>query len=85
MNILHNKPYQYDKHWAPHDIAVKEFGSGLTRLEKARQLGIKFETRDSGTRSALPMLSIEDGIEAVRTSLPKMWFDEYNCRYENRT
>ena len=80
VNILHNKPYQYDKHWAPHDIAVKEFGSGLTRLEKARQLGIKFETRDSGTRSALPMLSIEDGIEAVRTSLPKMWFDEYNCR-----
>jgi hypothetical protein len=80
VNVVMDKPYQYDKHWAPHDIAVKEFGSGLSRLEKARQLGIKFETRDSGTRSALPNLSIEDGIEAVRSSLPKMWIDEERCR-----
>jgi phage terminase large subunit len=80
INIVNNKPYQYDKHWAPHDIAVKEFGSGLTRLEKAKQLGIKFESRDSGKSSALPQLSIEDGIEAVRSALPKMWFDEERCK-----
>lgn len=80
VNIVMDKPYQYDKHWAPHDIAVKEFGSGLSRLEKARQLGIKFETRDSGTKSALPNLSIEDGIEAVRSALPKMWIDEERCK-----
>jgi hypothetical protein len=79
VNVIMDKPYRYDKHWAPHDIAVKEFGSGLSRLEKARQLGLKFETRDSGTKSALPMLSIEDGIEAVRSTLPKMWFDEHRC------
>jgi len=78
-NVIFNKPYSYDKHWAPHDIAVKEFGSGLTRLEKARQLGIKFESRDSGRSSALPNISIEDGIEAVRSALPKMWFDEEKC------
>ncbi len=80
VNIIKNKPYQYDKHWAPHDIAVKEFGSGLTRLEKAKQLGLKFETRDAGTKSGLPMLSIEDGIEAVRSALPKMWFDGERCK-----
>lgn len=80
VNVIKNKPYQYDKHWAPHDIAVKEFGSGLTRLEKARQLGLKFETRDAGTKSGLPMLSIEDGIEAVRSALPKMWFDAERCK-----
>jgi phage terminase large subunit len=80
VNVVMDKPYQYDKHWAPHDIAVKEFGSGLTRLEKAKQLGLKFETREAGTKSGLPMLSIEDGIEAVRSSLPKMWFDEDRCK-----
>lgn len=77
--ILSNKPYDYSKHWAPHDIAVKEFGSGLSRLEKARQLGIKFESRDSGTRSALPQISIEDGIEACRSAFAKMWVDEVRC------
>ena len=80
VNLIFSKPYQYDRHWAPHDIAVKEFGSGLTRLEKARQLGLKFETRDSGTKSGLPDVSIVDGIEAVRSALPKMWFDEEKCK-----
>jgi hypothetical protein len=79
-HVLNNKPYHYDKHWAPHDIAVKEFGSGLTRLEKARQLGIKFETRDSGVSSGLPMISIEDGIEACRSSFAKIWIDEKRCQ-----
>lgn len=77
--IINNKPYSYDRHWAPHDIAVKEFGSGLTRLEKARQLGIKFESRDNGTRSALPQISIEDGIEACRSAFAKIWIDEVRC------
>ena len=80
VGVLNSKPYTYDKHWAPHDIAVKEFGSGLTRLEKARQLGIKFEVREGGLKSALPMISIEDGIEAVRTSFSRMWFDEVRCK-----
>ncbi len=80
VNVVFGKPYSYSKHWAPHDIAVKEFGSGLTRLEKARQLGLKFEVRDGGLSSGLPSVSIEDGIEAVRSSFSKMWFDENNCK-----
>lgn len=79
VKVIDNKPYSYLRHWAPHDIAVKEFGSGLSRLEKARQLGIKFETRDSGTRSALPQISIEDGIEACRSAFSKIWIDETRC------
>lgn len=79
VKVLESKPYSYGRHWAPHDIAVREFGSGLTRLEKARQLGLKFETRDGGTSSGLPQLSIEDGIEAVRSSFGKMYFDEKKC------
>ena len=78
--VLSDRPYSYSYHWAPHDIAVRELGTGLSRLEKARQLGITFQSRESGTRSALPNVSIEDGIEAVRSSFSKMWIDEKNCR-----
>lgn len=79
VNVIKNKPYNYGKFWAPHDVAVVEWGSGLSRIEKARELGIKFETRDGGKSSALPNLSIEDGIEACRSAFSKIWFDQDKC------
>tara|TARA_Y100000766_G_scaffold133913_1_gene115264 strand:- start:4174 stop:5682 length:1509 start_codon:yes stop_codon:yes gene_type:complete len=60
--------YNYGMHVGPHDIGVKEFGSGLTRIEQAAALGINFEVADK--------LTIADGIEAVRAVLPLCWFDE---------
>lgn len=72
IKILQQKPYQYGKHIAPHDMAVKEFGTGMTRMEKARQLGIIF--------TLAPNLSIEDGIEAVRSCFSKIWIDEVECK-----
>lgn len=72
ISILEQKGYMYGKHIAPHDIAVKEWGSGITRLEKAKQLGVNFIL--SGKQS------IEDGIEAVRTTFSKMYIDEVNCK-----
>lgn len=71
VKILESKPYSYGKHIAPHDIRVREFGSGITRWEKARQLGVTFTMSNE--------VSIPDGIEAVRTTLPKVWIDETNC------
>ena len=71
VRVLEQKPYKYGKHVAPHDIRVKELGSGSTRLDKARQLGINFVIA--------PDLYIEDGIEAVRTALGKIWIDE-SCK-----
>jgi len=70
--ILENKPYIYGTHIAPHDIRVKEWGSGITRFEKARQLGIKFTVADN--------LEIPDGIEAVRSLFSKLWIDEVKCK-----
>lgn len=67
IKLLDSKPYLYGKHIAPHDIQVKEWGTGLTRIEKAKQLGIKF--------TVAPDLSIVDGIEAVRSTLGKVWID----------
>lgn len=69
--VLQQKDYNYGKHIAPHDIMVKELGSGMTRIEKAKQLGIQF--------TVAPNISIYDGIESVRSCLSKVWIDERNC------
>lgn len=71
VKVINSKDYIYGTHIAPHDIKVKEFGSGLTRIEKAKQLGIRF--------TVAPNISIEDGIETVRSSFAKMWIDEQKC------
>lgn len=66
--VIQNKPYLYGVHIAPHDIRVKEWGSGITRFEKARQLGIKFTIADQH--------EVPDGIEACRSLFSKLWIDE---------
>ncbi len=60
--------YTYGQHWAPHDIQVRELGTGKSRLEIAAALGLKFKIA--------PRLTVEDGIHAVRLFLAKCWFDE---------
>lgn len=71
VKVLEQKDYSYAKHIAPHDIAVREFGSGMTRIEKAKQLGLQFTLSND--------VGIEDGIEAVRSTFSKIWIDERNC------
>lgn len=73
---LTTKPYQYGVHIAPHDISVMEFGSGVTRIEKAAQLGVEFVIAHSVSGKSI---SRADGIEAVRTLFPKLWIDEVKC------
>jgi hypothetical protein len=64
---LQNKPYVYGDHYAPHDIKIREYGSGLSRIETARGLGINFKLT--------PKLSIEDGINAARILLARCYFN----------
>ena len=63
------KKYRYGRHFAPHDINVRELGSGISRLEVALEHGIRFEVVPRIERQA-------DGIQAVRQVLPLCWFDE---------
>lgn len=70
-DVIANKPYLYGIHIAPHDIRVKEWGSGVTRREKARQLGIDFTIADQ--------YDISDGIEAGRSLFSKLWIDKTKC------
>lgn len=64
---LRERDYVYERHFAPHDIKVRELTTGRSRIEVARGLGIRFEV--------VPKLAIEDGIEAVRSILPRCWFN----------
>lgn len=70
--VLQDKNYVYGQHFAPHDIRVRELGTGLSRLESAAALGIKF--------SVAPQLPLVDGINALRQKLPRMWFDAVRCK-----
>lgn len=79
---LANKGYVYGKHFGPHDIMAREFGTGKSRYETAKSLGLTFESRYSDTSkllSAVPNLSIEDGIDAVRSRFGTLWIDETKC------
>lgn len=66
--VLQERGYLYEKHFAPHDIQVRELSSGKSRLEIARGLGINF--------TPLENLPIADGINAARMTLPRCWFDK---------
>jgi len=68
---LQERPYVYSTHNAPHDIEVREFTSGRSRIETALSLGIKFQV--------VPNVPIEDGIEAARSLLSRCWFDRERC------
>ena len=70
--VLQRKDYTYGKHFAPHDIQVRELGAGgRSRFDTAAALGIKFQM--------VPNASFEDGIHSARMLLPRMWFDEKKC------
>ena len=67
IQVLKEKDYVYEKHFAPHDIEVQEFSSGKTRREVAYQLGVKF--------IILPKIPLEDGIHSLKMVLPRCYFD----------
>lgn len=69
--VLATKPYLYGRHIAPHDIAVRELGTGRSRIEIAAELGLAFDVA--------PRLPVDDGINSVRMTLPKCWFDAKKC------
>jgi phage terminase large subunit len=75
VEVMQKKPYwgRMGKFFAPHDLAVREWGGGaVTRYEKARQLGITF--------TILPQISIEDSIENAMTHFPKFWIDQTRAK-----
>ena len=58
----------YDTHFGPHDLSVRSYETGKTRLEFAKGLGLKFKV--------VKRHELADGIETVRRQLGTCYFDE---------
>lgn len=73
VGVLKSKPYVYGPHILPHDARVRELGSGKSRIEVLNGLGL----RDIVIADAL---TVDDGIQAVRSFIPSAWFDAEKCK-----
>ncbi len=71
LQYLKSKPFTFGKHLVPHDAAIHEFSTGLSRVEVARNHGVNF--------TVVPDIGVNEGIDAVRNLLNRCWFDEEKC------
>ena len=72
--VVMSKPYRYTKHNLPHDARAKTLASGGKSVieQLAHHLGL-------ANLAIVPDLSVQDGIQAVRAMLPRVWFDANKC------
>ena len=69
---LEAKDYRYGRHVLPHDAEARELGTGVSRVETLKRLGL----RDI---YIVPAQEVADGINAVRLMLARCWFDAERC------
>jgi hypothetical protein len=67
VHWLRDNDYDKAEHILPHDVQVRELGSGKSRLEMLQEAGLNIRV---ATR-----MSVDDGIQAVRRLLPRCWFN----------
>jgi phage terminase large subunit len=68
IDWLKKRPYKVGQVWLPHDAKAKSLQTGKSIMEQFLKAGI--------TPRLVPELSLQDGIEAARQTLPHCWFDE---------
>jgi phage terminase large subunit len=66
VSWLRENNYQSFDHILPHDVEVRELGTGKSRKEVLQEAGLNV--------TVAPRLSIADGIQATRRLLPRCWF-----------
>ena len=66
VNWIKKHNYEKAEHILPHDVEVRELGSGKSRKEVLLDLGLSV--------SVCPRLGVDDGIQAVRRLIPNCWF-----------
>jgi hypothetical protein len=75
VDVLHDKRrkygWTYGEHFFPHDIKVREFTSGKSRLNTLAGLGIE--------ATVVPQCDELDGINVVRRMLGRVWLDPVRC------
>lgn len=69
---LQSKGYVYGNHYLPHDVQVRELGTGKSRYEVLQGFGIQ--------PTVVPNIPVDDGIQALRMLIPTSWFDKVKCK-----
>jgi hypothetical protein len=64
---IKDNDYTKADHILPHDVRVRELGTGKSRLEMLEEAGLQVKIA--------PRMSLDDGIQAVRRILPRCWFN----------
>jgi hypothetical protein len=68
--------YIYSEHYLPHDVSVRELGTGKKRIDTLTDLGLK---NIKTVPRASNQNDILDGIEASRRFLMSCYIDDVNC------
>lgn len=71
-SVLAAKGHKYETDWVPHDARVRELGTGRTRVETMKSLGLR--------PRIVPDHKLMDGINAARLTIPRCWFDADRCK-----
>lgn len=74
VDWLLKQGYRYDAHLLPHDAKPKTFATGRSIIEHAQDQGLE-------NIRIVPQMAVEDGINAVRSVLPRCWFDQDKCQH----
>lgn len=64
---IKDNDYTKAEHILPHDVRVRELGTGKSRLEMLEESGLEIKIA--------PRMGLDDGIQAVRRLLPRCWFN----------
>jgi phage terminase large subunit len=64
---IKDNDYTKAEHILPHDVRVRELGTGKSRLEMLEESGLEVKIA--------PRMGLDDGIQAVRRLLPRCWFN----------
>lgn len=70
MDVLWERPYAYGPCYLPHDAKNKSFQTGKSTRELMMAAGLK--------TILVPNLSVQDGIQGVRKTLPQIQFNTHN-------
>ena len=64
---IKDNDYLKAEHILPHDVRVRELGTGKSRLEMLEEAGLEVKIA--------PRMGLDDGIQSVRRLLPRCWFN----------
>ena len=77
ISVIQNKPYQYNKHFLPHDAKSRELQTNMTRVDFFRNRGINNVEVLRPTKFAL---GTDDISLVARPKFSRCWFDEEKCK-----